>query len=327
MFKPGNTSTTVQVLQKCVPDVRIYPDALTKMQLYVEECEDEIGWLGIGYRDEATNVILITDVFLFDQEVHSTTTEISPEGLGKFGEQLLQTEEGMEIWNNLKVWGHSHVNMGTSPSKTDDSQMETFAEIGHDWFIRIIANKKSDMRIDLYYYDQGIIYHNLPWSELASDEEEEIRNEIFRLQEKLANFQSERMEAFKTDILREMKQKVHKKTPSYATINQDNVYGYGQSYWRNRNADLYKRQTTTATQQNNNDDIKKPQDVYNFFNEAELFELGTCSSIDELEAQMNVDGFNPGAFSFSEKSFIWSEARKIYFSINELDEMEDGYYV
>ena len=57
--------------------------AYDKMRLYVDLCEDEIGWLGYVEKlpDEAGYVI--TDVFLVDQEVHSTTTELSPDAIVK----------------------------------------------------------------------------------------------------------------------------------------------------------------------------------------------------------------------------------------------------
>ena len=102
-------------------------------------------------------------MFLFRQEVHATTTEITTEGLNEFAMDLLYEENGVEIWNNMKVWGHSHVNMTTSPSGQDDKQIEVFAENAEDFFIRIIANKSGDFRIDLYDFTTGVIYEKLPY--------------------------------------------------------------------------------------------------------------------------------------------------------------------
>src|SRR5690606_11009605 len=108
-----------------------------KMFIYVDECNDEIGWLGTAKIMEGNehNIVFIDDVFLFDQEVHATTTEITPEGLTEFANELIEMgDKGIEIWNNIKVWGHSHVNLGVSPSGQDDKQMKTFRDGGHDWF-------------------------------------------------------------------------------------------------------------------------------------------------------------------------------------------------
>ena len=87
----------------------------------------------------------------------------------------------MDIWNELRGWGHSHVNMGITPSGQDDNQMETFSEGGHPCFLRIIANKKGEFRIDLYDFQQGILYSNLPWWEETTDFERAIENQITEL--------------------------------------------------------------------------------------------------------------------------------------------------
>ena len=144
------------------PSILISPLALAKMINIINECDKEVGWLGEANRNEENNIIIIHDVHLFHQEVHSTTCEITPEGLSQFGEELLKQQDGMEKWNNIKVWGHSHVNMGVFSSGQDDKQMEVFAD-HNDWFIRIIANKKDEMKIDFYDYTKNIVYIDLDW--------------------------------------------------------------------------------------------------------------------------------------------------------------------
>lgn len=212
--------TKVQVIANKVPRIGIMSDALAKMFIYVDECSDEVGWMGT-VKQLNEKYYIIEDVFLFDQEVHGATTEITPEGLSEFAEELLQREDGLEIWNSLKMWGHSHVNMGVTPSGQDDKQMKDFAEIGHDWFIRLICNKKGDMKIDFFHYKLGITYLDVPWEEIASEEEHSIQEEIFRLQALLEETKQKRVELHKEPIKEEMKVKVRKKT--YA-------YYYGSSY-------------------------------------------------------------------------------------------------
>ena len=58
----------------------IMPEARRKMELYCDLSEGEIGWLAF-VDDLGENGFLITDCALLHQEVHSTTTEITPEGL------------------------------------------------------------------------------------------------------------------------------------------------------------------------------------------------------------------------------------------------------
>lgn len=214
--------TKVQVLTTLVPHIEIHPDAITKMQIYVENVAKEVGWLGTAYRTDK-NTILIRDVFLFDQEVHATTTEITPEGLTDFATELLLQPDGIDIWNNIKMWGHSHVNMAVGPSGQDDKQMETFAQGGHDWFIRLIANKQGDMKLDLYNYQHGIIFTDLPWSEGVDAEALHIKAQISELHRQLNQRKTDLKSSIEEPIKLEIKEKVREKT--FAT-----AYGAGQGY-------------------------------------------------------------------------------------------------
>ena len=56
--------------------------AFKKMTTYIKECSKEIGWLGTV--EEVPGGYLIKDTFLFKQQVHSTTCEITPQGLSDF---------------------------------------------------------------------------------------------------------------------------------------------------------------------------------------------------------------------------------------------------
>lgn len=161
-------------------DLYILPEARQKMEIYCDLSTGEIGWLGF-VKDLGENGFLIEDVALLKQEVHSTTTEITPEGL-------------LEFWGNtapedqlkIKLWGHSHVNMGVSPSGQDNDQMEYFKD-GNPWFIRLITNKKREYHIDIYDYENGIQVHmdqsdlityNPKANELKKAIEDEIKEKV-----------------------------------------------------------------------------------------------------------------------------------------------------
>lgn len=167
----------VKLMDRFAPKISININAMNKMKEYVRQSDLEIGWLGTSRR--VGNVFYIDDVFLFRQEVHATTTEITTEGLNEFAMDLLYEENGVEIWNNMKVWGHSHVNMTTSPSGQDDKQIEVFAENAEDFFIRIIANKSGDFRIDLYDFTTGVIYEKLPY-EISYGADTDIIESLYR---------------------------------------------------------------------------------------------------------------------------------------------------
>ena len=203
----------IKMMRGFEPIVEINNIALQKMNEYTNQSNEEIGWLGTARKLEDKHYI-IDDVFLFRQEVHSTTTEITVEGLSEFCQELMMRENGMEIWNNMKVWGHSHVNMSTSPSGQDDRQMEVFADSNDDFFIRIITNKQGDLRLDIYDFESGIIYEQLKYIPNYGEKEEVIRTIQTKIQEykkKLDEILGIRSDLVK-EIKDEIKDKVTKKT-------------------------------------------------------------------------------------------------------------------
>ena len=211
-------TTTVKVRPGNSPVVHITEQALNKMFIYTDEVTDEVGWLGTV--DKQGNVYTITDVYLFDQEVHGATTEISPEGLADFATKLLEQPDGMEIWNSMKMWGHSHVNMGITPSGQDNKQMEELSQIGHDFFLRLICNKKGDMGIDLYDYEAGVEYHNVPWliEHDVMDEAtfqlhvrlQELKTMLEEAESQIQETKKAKIETLKEPIKAEIKEKVKK---------------------------------------------------------------------------------------------------------------------
>ena len=206
----------VKIMKNFAPKIFINIDAINKMKEYIRQSSLEIGWLGTARR--FSNQIFIDDVFLFKQEVHSTTTEITTEGLNDFAMELLSQEDGVEIWNNMKVWGHSHVNMSTSPSSQDDKQIEVFSQNADDFFIRIIANKKDDFRIDLYDYTTGVIYEQLPY-EVDYGEDKDIIESLYKKIEEITEAISLRIKPSETmveEIKTEIKEKVTEKKFTYS---------------------------------------------------------------------------------------------------------------
>lgn len=246
MFKERTTvNTTVQIFEK-QPMIFIDVDALGKMQTYVEESSDEIGWLGTVKRQN--NNYIIEDVYLFKQEVHATTCEITTEGLTEFANEILMLENGVELWNNMKLWGHSHVNMGVSPSGQDNEQMTIFKDCGHEFFIRVIANKLGEMEFTLYDFDNSLVYKNVKWTTLYKDERIwEIKQKIKELEAELKALQIPNID--KEYIKQEMKEKVSKKTFGIQYGGYGN-YGSGQGvyygdWWKK---DTKKNETSTTNQ-------------------------------------------------------------------------------
>lgn len=321
----ANAKPTISVVEGLAPKCLISHKALGKMWTYIDECSDEIGWLGTATRNK--NIITIDDVFLFDQEVHSTTTEITPDGLAKFGMEILNMPNGTEMWNNMRVWGHSHVRMQVTPSAQDNNQMKTFAECGLGWFIRIIANKHGDMKVDLYDYDNGIVFFDLAWEAELTEEEVEIYNTIDALYEEIDNIRAAQFVHLVPDIKEEMKLKVRKKT--YQSAYKGNnvvVTGFkNEKKTPTTTATTIGNQTTTqenGTKSYSQDVIDKYDDVFIYFDEQDLKEIAMSNNIFQVKETVSWLGYY-NHFSTDDLYKIWNVANKY----NNIVEEEDDDYV
>lgn len=250
----------IKMMKNKQPMIYIDNNAMNKMEQYIKQVNNEVGWLGTVVKSGLN--FLIKDVYLFKQEVHGATTEITTDGLNDFAMELMSTEDGMEVWNDMKMWGHSHVNMSTSPSSQDDKQMELFESGGNDFFIRLIANKQGSKKFDLYDYVTGIIYEDVAYqlhlqgSELAYVNELEKKIQELRSKIEFAKSMKEEDVQIITD---EIKEKV--KTKTYANYN---VKG-NNSYYDNW-ADTYGYGTQITDNKN------KVQEIFDNMKEKEVFE-------------------------------------------------------
>jgi hypothetical protein len=138
------------------PTVYFTAVALETIRYIVQECNDEIAWLGLV--DELTDGnFLITEIFVPKQEVTSTSVDIAPEAMNVLAHQLIVAGKDP---GKLRYHGHSHVNMQVHPSQTDQDHMRDYLE-HPDWFIRSIHNKKGDVRVDVYDKRTMLVHHNV----------------------------------------------------------------------------------------------------------------------------------------------------------------------
>ncbi len=163
-FKPHYPHTRAELIfDPPAPTVYMTPDAYKRMCLYVELAPKEVGWLGTVSK-RPNGDFLIEEVFLVEQEVTPTETELSVQGTEKLILELLEAgDAGLDKSNKLHFWGHSHVRMGTSPSGTDESTMQRFAREGHEYYIRGIFNKLGRGCFDVYYFQLGYRLLDVPW--------------------------------------------------------------------------------------------------------------------------------------------------------------------
>ncbi len=159
MFAPHAFKTEVTG----IPRVYISKKAYADMWFMVDQVDDEVGWLGTVRQDGFLN-FYIEEVFLVEQEVTSTTTELDETGLAKLVEELLVRADGNQVIDTLRFWGHSHVRMEVNPSARDNDQMEPFKTNGCKYFIRGIFNKLGKAKFDVFFFDEGITFTDVPWA-------------------------------------------------------------------------------------------------------------------------------------------------------------------
>lgn len=154
-FSAQATSPTVTPLRG-MPTVYYSPKAWVKIQLAIQECANEVGWLGTVAT--LPNGYLIEDIYVPKQTVSATETDIDEDAMADLAMQLM--DQGIDP-STLIYWGHSHVNMGVTPSGQDEDQLAEFLQ--HcPLFIRGIYNKKGAAKVDIFDANTGLIYQSVP---------------------------------------------------------------------------------------------------------------------------------------------------------------------
>lgn len=130
------------------PVVYMTDEVAEDIQIIVDQVQDEVGWYCCVKKTSSGNYLLYKTI-LPEQEVNGATCEITAEGQSKIMMDMVENEQD-ELFNDMKFWGHSHVNMGVFASGQDDIQIKEFCKNSEDFFIRGIFNKKGDFKIDIY---------------------------------------------------------------------------------------------------------------------------------------------------------------------------------
>lgn len=135
------------------PTIMVSVVADRKMRALVQQCDKEIGWHGTVRYEADINTYVIEDIFVFPQEITGTTVQSIDEVYG-----LWLMELSDEDFNKLRMHGHSHVNMGTSPSGVDTAYQETLIDRVQDFYIFIILNKRDDYYVCLFDVANNYMY-------------------------------------------------------------------------------------------------------------------------------------------------------------------------
>lgn len=202
-------------------ELRFSEVAWLKMQSLIREFDKEVAWHGTAWRDEdeSKDVYHIGDILVYPQEVSGATVNTDQE---KYQSWLYDLDD--EEFNNIRMQGHSHVNMSTSPSSVDlTHQASILEQLEEDMFyIFLIWNKKGERNIKIYDMKKNILFE-------SSDVTVTVENNIFGIEH----------------FMQEAKELV--KTKSYASAGSQYPY-------------VYKNSTYAAAQQKPTDQ-KKPENT------------------------------------------------------------------
>lgn len=131
--------------------------AWLKMQTLVREFDKEVAWHGVAKRgdDLSKDEYCITDILVYPQEVTGATVNTDQE---KYQMWLMGHED--DVFNNIRMQGHSHVNMSTSPSSVDTSLYDRILDQLDDdmFYIFMIWNKRGEKTIKIYDLAKNVLF-------------------------------------------------------------------------------------------------------------------------------------------------------------------------
>ena len=131
------------------------PGAFAKMLSIIYGFDSEVAWHGVVER-MSPNEFKIRDILVYPQEVSGTTVDTDQEAYQTW---LMELED--DIANSLRMQGHSHVNMGVTPSSVDlNHQEQILSQLNRGYYIFMIWNKKMDRTIKIFDMDANILYEN-----------------------------------------------------------------------------------------------------------------------------------------------------------------------
>lgn len=181
------------------------PGAWIKMDALVRKFDDEVAWHGVAFRgdDPKTDEYFIQDIIVYPQEVTGATVNTDQ---AEYENWLMSLED--DVFNNVRMQGHSHVNMGVTPSGVDTTHQEKILEQLDDdmFYIFVIWNKRGEKTVKIYDLAKNVLFE-------TADVDVKIAGSDLDLDE----------------FIGDAKKMVKKKSYSYAGPSYSNPY-YGGGY-------------------------------------------------------------------------------------------------
>lgn len=129
-------------------------EAWARMLEYVLTTDKEIGWHGTVERGESAHTFIIRSVELFPQTVTGSTVDAD---LKKY--PLWAMAKPNEELQKMRFHGHSHVNMGVTPSGVDMTYRKNMiGQYKDGFYIFLIINKRLEISGQVYDFDDNILF-------------------------------------------------------------------------------------------------------------------------------------------------------------------------
>ena len=164
--------------------------AWQKMQTLIREFDKEVAWHGLAYRgeDPTKDEYTITDILVYPQEVTGATVTSDQE---KYQSWLMEHDD--EVFNNIRMQGHSHVNMSVTPSSVDLALYEKILEQLDDtmFYIFLIYNKSGSKTYMIYDMAKNVLFETADvtveiigddtgLTSFLKDAKEKVKNRVYQ---------------------------------------------------------------------------------------------------------------------------------------------------
>ena len=128
--------------------------AWLKIQTLVHAFSSEVAWHGTAART-ADNEYTVFDIVVYPQEVSGATVVTDQT---KYQNWLMSQDDA--VFDNLRFQGHSHVDMGVTPSTIDTTNYDKILDQLDDgmFYIFAIFNKKGDRTVRIYDYETNLFF-------------------------------------------------------------------------------------------------------------------------------------------------------------------------
>lgn len=128
--------------EKIAPKIYLPVEVAKQIKALVALGEGEIGWCGLVKKIEGGDEgkkwlkgVLIEEIYVPKQTVSMVSVDVGPEAMSEYMDKLVEEGRTGDI-ERIRYQGHSHVNMGVTPSAQDE-------ECWKEWSVSLLGNENK----------------------------------------------------------------------------------------------------------------------------------------------------------------------------------------